>query len=169
MNSMKRWYMVGLLVVLFIALTTTVFAFGQRGGGMGHGGSGGPGLCSGGQGGLYGFAANLNLTKEQAEKMWQIKEKFHNDTQSMRYELFQKKFELRKLYADPNTDETTILSKQKEISTLQQKLQDKMAQLRLEQRKILTPEQMKKLNELPAGRGFGPHRMGFGGGGPGRW
>jgi Spy/CpxP family protein refolding chaperone len=174
--SMKRWH-VGIMVVLFLALTTTVFAFGNRGG---YGMSGfGPGACLGGEtnggwGGPIGFVANLNLSKEQSEKMWQTKEKFHNDTQKLRYELFQKSIELKSLYADPKTDEAALFAKQKELNALRQNMQDKIIQMRLEQRKILTPEQIKKLSETSYGPGFGrqgagrgPHGQGAGFG-PGR-
>jgi len=165
----KRWY-VGIMVVLFLALTTTVFAFGHRGG-FGSGGCGGQGP---GFGGPMGMSANLNLSKEQTEKMWQLKEKFHNDTQKLRFELFQKRVELKDLYADPKVDEATLITKQKELNTLRQNLQDKMSQMRIEQRRILTPEQIKKLSETPKGHGFGKKGAGRGpcgqgeGFGPGR-
>jgi len=51
------------------------------------------------------------------------------------------------VYADPNASDTAILAKQKEVDTLKQKMQAKMVQLRLEQRKIFTPEQLTKLGE----------------------
>ncbi len=88
----------------------------------------------------------------------------------MRYELFQKKNELRSLYTNPAAEDAAILAKQKEVNALRTKLQDKMVQFKLDQRKILTPEQLKQLNE--SGRGFGTRgfgRKGFGrkGSGPG--
>ncbi|MCX5804823.1 MAG: Spy/CpxP family protein refolding chaperone [Proteobacteria bacterium] len=156
---MKRWH-VGIMVVLFLALTTTVFAFGHKGG-FGPGGCGGQGAGFEGPMGM-GMAANLNLSKEQIEKMWLTKEKFHNDTQKLRYELFQKRIELKSLYADPKADEATLLAKQKELNTLRQSMQDKMTQMRLEQRKILTPEQIKKLSETSYGPGFGRKGAGRG-------
>ncbi|MCX5811959.1 MAG: Spy/CpxP family protein refolding chaperone [Proteobacteria bacterium] len=155
---MKRWH-VGIMVVLFLALTTTVFAFGGKGG-YGFSRCGGQGA---GFGGPMGMAANLNLSKEQSEKMWQTKEKFHNDTQKLRFELFQKRIELKDLYADPKADEATLLAKQKELNTLRQSMQDKMTQMRLEQRKILTPDQIKKLSETSFGPGFGRKGAGHGG------
>jgi zinc resistance-associated protein len=158
--NMKRWY-VTMFVVLLAALATTVFAFGPRGG---HGAFGSAGPCFGGP---MGPEANLNLSKEQADKMWQIKEKFHNDTQALRHELFQKKFELRTLYADPKAEEATILAKQKELNSLHQKMFDKMSQFKIEQRRILTPEQIKTLNETSGGRGSGPCGFGERGFGPG--
>ena len=155
---MKRFY-VGIMTVLFIALTTTVFALGPKGSGVVPAGFGrGP----------YGYVANLNLSDEQTDKMWLSKDKFRNDTQKLRYEMFKKRNELRKLYADPNTSEATLLAKQKELNALRQNMQDKAAQYRIEQRKILTPEQLKKLSETGYGPGFGG-RKGFGAGGSGRY
>jgi Spy/CpxP family protein refolding chaperone len=162
--SMKRWY-AGILVVLFLALTTTVFAYGPRGG-FGPGGCGsadpsvgGPG---GGLGGPMGLAANLNLSKEQMDKMWQMREKFRNDTQKLRYELFQKRLEMKTIFSDPKADDATIVAKQKELSALRQNMTDKMVEFRLAQRKILTPEQLKKLSETQAGPGFDRMGMGYG-------
>jgi hypothetical protein len=45
------------------------------------------------------------------------------------------------------------------MSALRQKLHDKMAQMMIEGRKILTPEQLQKLDRS----GMGPGGMGFGG------
>jgi hypothetical protein len=70
----------------------------------------------------------------------------------------QKRLEVRKLFMDPKTDDATLLAKQKEMSALRQKLQDKMAQMMIEGRKILTPEQLQKLDRM----GMGPGGMGFG-------
>lgn len=151
---MKKMH-VGMLVVLFLALTATVYAFGPGQGLTGYG----PCLSGGGPG--YGPGSNLNLSKEQTDKMWQLKERQRNETSAMRYELFQKKNELRSLYTNPGADDAAILAKQKEVNALRTKLQDKMVQFKLDQRKILTPEQLKQLNE--SGRGFGFGRRGFSG------
>ncbi len=154
---MKKWY-AGIMAVLFLAITTSVFAFGH-----------GPGRCKGGEAGFrspMGMAANLNLSKEQTEKMWKLKEAFRNDTQKIRYELFQKRIELKAIYADPKMDDATILAKQKELNNLRQNMQDKMVQMRLEQRKLLTQEQIKKLGEMTYGPGF--NKMGGKGGPAGR-
>ena len=160
---MKKMHVI-LVAVLFVALTTTAFAFGPGSGFMGRGGYGRD------QGGVAGNIAGLNLSKEQTDKMWQLREKFHNDTQALRYELFQKRMELKAVYADPKADDATILAKQKEFNAQKQKMQDKMVQFKLEQRKIFTPEQLTKLGEAGvgpgAGRGFG-RASGHGGFGPG--
>jgi Spy/CpxP family protein refolding chaperone len=72
--------------------------------------------------------------------------------------LFQKRIEARKLFTDPSAKDETILAKQKDLNAIQQQLRDKMVQFKLEERKILTPEQLKKLGEFGpgAGRGRGP-------------
>ncbi|MCX5810235.1 MAG: periplasmic heavy metal sensor [Proteobacteria bacterium] len=146
---MKRWYAV-IMVVLFVALATTVFAFGQKG--TGSGPCGGPGMGMGHGAGMY---ANLNLTQEQQDKMWQAREKVRNDTSAARYEMFKKRAELKNLYADPNANDAAILAKQKEVNVLKQTMQDKMVQFKLAQRKILTPEQIKKIGESGYGPGMG--------------
>ena len=155
---MKKMH-VGMLVVLFVALAATVFAFGPGSGPAGYGEVGGPALMHGGYG--YGPGSNLNLSKEQTDKIWQLKEKQRNETSAMRYELFQKRNELRSLYTNPGADDATILARQKEINALRTKLQDKMVQFKLDERKILTPEQLKQINE--SGRGFGFGGRGFSG------
>ena len=67
----------------------------------------------------------------------------------MRYDLAAKRLAMRKLFTDPKTDDATLLAKQKEISELRQQLRDKKAQMKIEWRKILTPEQIAKLDRIP--------------------
>ncbi|HOP85283.1 MAG TPA: Spy/CpxP family protein refolding chaperone [Syntrophorhabdaceae bacterium] len=154
---MKRLYVVGLLVAFFLMLVGSVYAFGPKRAGFGPDGV----YVSGsGHGHAYGFL-NLNLSKEQQDKMWQLKERFRSETERLRYETFQKRQELKRLYADPTVDKATLLSKEKELNALNQALQDKKVQLRLEQRAILTPEQLKKLGETGFGRGMGFGVAGF--------
>lgn len=136
---MKKVFLV-LLVISFVALTTTVFAFG-------------PGMRSGDMGaGWYGagkmFAADLNLTKEQDDALTKLREKHRADTQALRNEMFQKRLELRKMFVDPSVKDAVIQAKEKEINSLTQQMRDKMSQLRLEQRKIFTTEQMTKMNAV---------------------
>ncbi len=147
--------LISMMIVMFLALATTVFAFGPRGGG------GGPYY-----GGLCKMHSELNLTKEQSERLWQIRERFNADTEKLRYEIFQKSLELKSLYGDSKADKTTILNKQKELNALRNKLDDRRAQMRVEQREVLTPEQLNKLNQFRTGHGYG--RMGHGKPGYGR-
>ena len=66
---------------------------------------------------------------------------------------------------NPNSYPAAITAKQKEIWDLQSKLQEKAANLGLEIRKLLTPEQLTQLPDFGPGmgfgsRGFGPPMMG---------
>ncbi len=136
-----------IMVVVFLAVATAALAIGPgSGGGFGGGHKG------------YG----INLSKEQMDKMWQLKEKFNNSTSSLRYELFQKRGELRALYADPKATDSAILAKEKEVNDLRQKMHDKMVQFKLDQRKIYTPDQLKILANKGYGRGLSSGRRGFG-------
>jgi Spy/CpxP family protein refolding chaperone len=90
--------------------------------------------------------SHLNLSKEQIDKMREIKNRYYTETRDMRYDLAQKRLEMRKLFTDSKTDDATLLGKQKELSTLRLKLMDKKAQMMIEKRKVLTPEQLQKLD-----------------------
>jgi Spy/CpxP family protein refolding chaperone len=98
-------------------------------------------------------SAKLNLAKEQMEKIWQMNEQFYNDTRAMRYDLFQKQMELKTVYSDPKADDTAILAKQKEVGAAKQKIDEKMIQFNLAQRKVLTLEQLKRLGEIGTATG----------------
>ncbi len=139
-----------IVAVLFVALATTAFAVGPAGFGP------------------KGYGRGIDLSKEQTDKMWQIREKFASDTSSLRYELFQKRGELRALYSDPKASDAAIMAKEKEVNTLRQKMHDRMVRFKLEQRKVYTPEQLQKLADSGYGPGFGGGRGGRGiGRGPG--
>ncbi len=83
--------------------------------------------------------------------MWS---RFHTDVHDLRYTLMEKRVEMRKLFTDPKTDQATLLSKEKELGGLRQKLMERRAQAMLEWRSILTPEQIQKLDMMPRGRGM---------------
>lgn len=145
---MKKFY--GVVVAVFLLLfATSVFAFGPGGGAFGHGPRG------------------IDLSKDQQDRMWQLKEKFNSDTSSLRYEMFQKRNELRTLYADPKATDAAILAKEKEVNALMQKMHDRMVRFKLDQRKIYTPEQLKQLAERGGPGSGGRHQGARGGFGPG--
>ncbi|MGD0276292.1 MAG: Spy/CpxP family protein refolding chaperone [Syntrophales bacterium] len=97
----------------------------------------------------FDFAKRLNLSKNQLGKMKDLRSRFQNETRDLQYDLMIKRIEMRKLFTDPKTDEATLLAKQKELSDLRQQLHDKRAQMKIEWRKILTPEQITKLGQIP--------------------
>lgn len=101
----------------------------------------------------------LNLTQEQINELRKIRKRYFNELQNLRKEIFQKRIELKNLYLDKNVNEMAILNKQKELMELRQKLEEKRMNLMLEERKILTPEQVEMLNRLPREK---RNRMGHG-------
>jgi len=103
--------------------------------------------------GKFSLGKYLNLSPEQKEKMKESRNRYHSDTKDLRYDLAGKRLEMRKLFTDPKTDDATLLAKQKEISELRQQLRDKKAQKKIEWRRILTPEQIAKLDQMPHRQG----------------
>jgi len=113
------------------------------------------------------WARQLNLTEEQTVKLQALRESFLRETLVWRDQLVIKRFDLRDLLRDPQSDPNQALAKQREISDLESKIQERVVLHQLEMRKVLTPEQIKLLSP---GFGFGGFR-GRGmmrGGGPGR-
>ena len=183
---MKKWQL-AVSTVLFLGFVTVVFAQGpgpnSAAGGPpfagGPGGPGGPGMmgrpgmmdepgawgpggghpgCGPGARAGFGRGAYLSLSKEQLDKMRGMRDRFYNETRDLRYEMAQKQLEMKKLFTDPKTDDATLLAKQKEMSALRVKLMDKMAQMMIEGRKVMTPEQLQKIDPM----GMGPGGMGGG-------
>jgi len=107
------------------------------------------------------FKKYLGLSDQQLAKMKELRNSFRNDTRDLRYSLAIKRLEMRKLFTDPKTDDATLITKHKEISKLRQQLSDKKAGMKIEWRKILTPEQIAKLDRIPHrhhAKGWAHHR-----------
>ncbi|MEW6387871.1 MAG: periplasmic heavy metal sensor [Thermodesulfobacteriota bacterium] len=104
-----------------------------------------------------------NLTPEQAGKAFDLRQKFMNDTASLRKGMAVKRAELRALWQAENPDEKAIVAKQKELSALKEQFQSKAVPFRLEMRKIVPQTQVGAGPMGPGdGRGAGM------GNGPGR-
>jgi Spy/CpxP family protein refolding chaperone len=99
----------------------------------------------------FGFKKYLGLSDEQLAKMKELRISFHNDTRDLRYNLAIKRLEMRKLFTDPNVQDAALIAKQKEISNLRLQLSDKKAGMKLKWRKVLTAEQISKLDRMPHG------------------
>jgi Spy/CpxP family protein refolding chaperone len=160
MKKMKMCILAGIV----LGLWSTV-AFGADPPAMGPGGPMGGGMMQGGVGeGIHAaIAKHLNLSREQQDKLHNLTNRYFSETRNMRYELAEKRLEMWKLFTDPKTGDSTLLAKQKEISALHQKLSDKMAQMMIEGRKILTPEQLNRLDMMGM-MGGGMHDGMMGGG-----
>lgn len=138
---MLKKLFLGILATVFL-LSATPYAFAKRDG---------YGPC---------FVC-ASLSKEQLEKLNSLREKFRTETESLRREISQKRLELRKMYTDPKVSESEIREKQRELSSLMDKLREKKMDFRLEQRKVLTPEQLSKLSEAKMTRFCKGKRMGL--------
>ena len=154
-------------VFVIVLLATSGLALAQgwgRGAGMGPG----YGPCATGYG-PGGWAAALNLTPEQTQKMQALRETHFKETIPLRNEIMSKRIELQTLWVQDNPDQEKILAKQREINAVRTQLQEKATKHRLEMRQVLTPEQRAKIGAFP-GRpgGFGPGHGMKGGFGPGR-
>ena len=102
-----------------------------------------------------GMMGAMNLTPDQAGKLFDLKQKFMNDTADVRKQMMVKHAELAALWKAETPDEKAIVAKQKELNALKGQMQDKSVAFRLEARKI-----------APQLTHFG-HGMGYGMGGPG--
>jgi Spy/CpxP family protein refolding chaperone len=152
---------ISIVVVLALALSLGLAASSWArpfGGGMG---------CGMG-GGMMG-----NLTPDQAGKLFDLKEKFRNDTAAARKQMMVKHAELAALWKAEKPDQAAITAKQKEVNALRDQMQEKRTAFMLEARKI-APELAKGFGPgmgggMGHGRGMGPGAcpMVGPGGGPG--
>lgn len=139
-----------LLITLIVSLVGATSAFAFRGGwGGGHGGK------------HWRF---MNLTPEQAGQVFDLRQKFMNDTAELRKNMMVKRAELAQLWKAEQPDEKAILAKVKELGTLKTQFMEKAVAQRLAMSKI-APEAM---GPCPGfGPGMGPG-FGPGGFGPGK-
>jgi len=98
------------------------------------------------------WVRRLNLTEEQATRLQELRHSYLRDTLVWRNELVVKRFDLQDLLRNPQADPNQILAKQREVSELEAKIQERAILNHLEIRKVLTPEQIKL---LPPGFGWG--------------
>ena len=91
------------------------------------------------------WASQLNLTPDQSAKLQELRETYLRDTLVWRNELVIKRFDMRDLLRNPQSDPNAILAKQKEVSDLEAQIQDRGVLLHIEMRKVLTPDQIKLL------------------------
>jgi len=137
----------GLVAVMVLGVA---YAFAQ---GPGQGPGPGPGHRPG-----WDHEKWSSLTPEQQTKVQELRQKFNDETAQLRGTMLTKRLELQSLWRNPKADPKAILDKEKEFRSLQDQMKDKAVQLKLEARKILTPEQ---ISQFGPGWGMG---HGFGGG-----
>ena len=143
-----------LLGVLFFLNST---AYGQKGpAGKGPEFRGGRPMMGPMNSPLERLAKDLNLTEEQIASLQNLRQGFLRDTLPWRNDLVVKRMDLEELLRQPQTDSKQVLGKQREVSDLESKIQERMVSYQLEIRKVLTPEQIRLLP--PALDSPGPER-----------
>ena len=113
------------------------------------------------------LAKELNLTPNQLATLQQLRQSFFQETLGWRNDLVIKRFDLQDLLRQPQADVNQVLSKQREVSELESRIQERMVLYQLEMRKVLTPDQIKLLPPDMGSPGFGRHRGMMRGSGPG--
>jgi Spy/CpxP family protein refolding chaperone len=78
-----------------------------------------------------------NLSPEQAGQVFDLRQKFMNDTASVRRALWVKRAEVRTLFRAPEPDAAAIQAKLKEINVLKAQLQEKAVPFLIQVRKIV--------------------------------
>ena len=147
---MKKTIIIGLSLTLAVALAASIaLAWGP---GFGRGFGMGPGSCT---------PPIPNLTAEQSSQIQTLRDAFLKEIEPIQNDLQAKRAEFQNLWSDPKADPAAITAKQKEMWDLQSQIREKAADLRLEVRKVLTPEQLAQLPAAGPDKGFGPG-MGFG-------
>ena len=106
----------------------------------------------------------MNLTPEQAAKVFDLMEKLDADTAGLRKQIMVKHAELAALWKAGGAGQNDIQAKQKELNALRDQMQEKMAACRLEAKKIAPDFDMGK--SVGMGMGMGPGGMGMGSGPP---
>ena len=104
-GMMKKLYVIA-LALLLVGSAVVVFAA-PPDPGSGSPGSGAPHQWTHPH---HQFGSFLNLSKEQMEKMRQIRNSFFADTHDLRYDIREKRVEMRKLFTDPKATDAARMS-----------------------------------------------------------
>ena len=96
--------------------------------------------------GFWGSGKGSSLTPEQQNKFKELRQKFNEETAQLRENILAKRQEFQSLWTDPKSDPKAIADKEKELRDLQNQMKDQKSQLKLEARKLLTPEQISKFS-----------------------
>jgi Spy/CpxP family protein refolding chaperone len=105
------------------------------------------------------MARELKLTDEQIVGLQKLRQGFMRDTLPWRNELVVKRMDLQDLLNQSKAEPEQILAKQREVSELESRIQERLVVFQLEIRKVLTPEQIRLLPPAFDSPGPGRHRM----------
>ena len=145
--------------VIALSLTAAML-FGTHAYAQGPGFGPGPGGMESQE--FRGPGRRLNLTPEQEAKIQELRRNFRTENAQLIGSIVTKRLELQSLWTDPKAESKAIQDKERELRDLQNQMKDKRVQLRLEVRRLLTPEQLSRFgSSWVAGKGFcGGHRIG---------
>lgn len=149
-----RRAILGAGIIILLLVSTGAMAAGWGGGGahMRVGqrvrGEDGGGICL-----RYLHRSGLDLTPEQEEQILILSQEFYQKSLPLRQRLQRLRLELRRLWAEEKPDEAAINAKLTEMTPLRIELRAMAMETREKIRKVLTPEQLEKL-ESAGGRVF---------------
>ncbi len=112
-----------------------------------------------------GHRGYMGADPQQAAQMFDLHEKFRNETAGLRKEMAVKRAELGALWREKEPDANKIQAKQKELNALRDKMQEKAVGHKLEMRKLCPQGFGGKMACYGPGMGMG-RGMGMGPGGP---
>ena len=136
-----------IMAVFFIAGTSAAFAHGRWDGrgSMGYG----PADCPG-----WGSGYKSDLTDEQKAAINTARDKFRNDTESLRTQIRDKRIALHDAMDADTPDSEQVMALQKELSALESEFDQIAVQHRLEMRKLLPDDFDGRGDGKRGGRGY---------------
>lgn len=139
---MKKIIFITLVAALMVSLVSfAAFAKENAPGPGPRVGRGGPGMFK-----------DLNLTIDQQQKILKIRQEFQKETMDLRFSIQNKRLELKNLWNTKPLNQAAIETKTKEIAGLRVQIANK-AQVMMDKIKaVLTPEQLKTLQNNAQGR-----------------
>ncbi|MHB9096396.1 MAG: Spy/CpxP family protein refolding chaperone [Syntrophales bacterium] len=107
--------------------------------------------------------AKLNLTAEQAAQLHALDEKYGQEIEPIREQLYDKGRELKSEWLQTEPDRSRIEALRGDVTKLQERMRAMLSAQRADVLKILTPEQQAQVPDGGPGRAFYKHNpAGFG-------
>ncbi len=146
-------------IAMFIVLAGAAVVFAHGGGygrGMGHGPGYGHGMMDD-DGYGYPMHGMRNLSQEDAQKLDVAREKFFNETRTLREQIAERRLAMQAELIKQNPDNAKLTQAQQELSGLESQFDQKALQHRLEVRKLVPDAGlgMGMRNGMGMGRGMG--------------
>ncbi|MNK62769.1 periplasmic protein [compost metagenome] len=151
---MKKQKVLGLLMAGAMSLSalSAAPALAQADGHRGH-----VAHAKGMQDGMHGpmdkMFDKLNLTAEQREKIKTLRQQGQERNKAQREQLMTKRKELHQLVRSASSTREQAIAKQREVNALQDQLAEARLNAWFEMRAVLTPEQLKQLEQFKPQRG----------------